>query len=236
MKTPGIIGGIGPESTIEYYRLLIKNYREKTNSSDYPEIIINSINMTRMLEYVFNNQLDELVTFLANNVKVLEKAGADFAVMASNTPHIVFDRVAETVSIPMISIVDVCCQKMQQLDLKKACLFGTRSTMSAGFYQETAKKYGIELVIPEQKDIDFIHDKYMSELVFKDIREKTRKELIRIAMDIKKKYRIEGLVLGGTELPLALSQKDFQDIIVLNTTVIHVDSIIQRMVEDRGNS
>jgi aspartate racemase len=108
----GLIGGVGPESTIEYYRLIIKRFQERLNTKDYPEIIINSINMTEMLGYVFNNQLDRLVEFLVDRINVLEKSGVDFAAIASNTPHIVFERLKEKVSVPLISIVEETCKEI----------------------------------------------------------------------------------------------------------------------------
>ncbi len=105
MTKIGLIGGVGPESSIEYYRLIIKRFQERLNTKDYPEIIINSINMTEMLSYVFNNQLDKLVDFLANKIKILEKAGVEYGAIASNTPHIVFEKLIDNVKIPLISIV-----------------------------------------------------------------------------------------------------------------------------------
>ena len=106
MKKVGLIGGIGPESSIQYYRLLIRRFQDKINTKDYPEMIINSINMTEMLNYVFNNQLDKLVNFLSDKIKLLELSGVDFAAIASNTPHIVFDKLSERISIPLIRIVE----------------------------------------------------------------------------------------------------------------------------------
>jgi aspartate racemase len=99
MKKVRLIGGVGPESSIEYYRLIIKRFQERLNTKDYPEIIISSINMTEMLSYVFNNQLDKLVDFLVDRIRILEKAGLDYMAIASNTPHIVFDRVADKIKL-----------------------------------------------------------------------------------------------------------------------------------------
>jgi len=110
MKKPGLIGGVGPESSIEYYRLIIKRFQEKLDTKDYPELVINSINMTEMLGYVFTNKLDRLTDFLSERIKILESAGVDFAAIASNTPHIVFDKLAERVKIPLISIVEETCK------------------------------------------------------------------------------------------------------------------------------
>jgi aspartate racemase len=232
MKKIGLIGGVGPESTVEYYRLIIKRFQERLSTKNYPEFIINSINMTEMLSYIFNNQLDGLVDFLTVRIKILEMSGADYATIASNTPHIVFDELKKKVSIPLISIVEETCKEISVRKMKRVGLFGTKSTMTAGFYEKAAKKYGIDISIPDTKDQDYIHDKYMNELLFNRIIPETKKELIRIVSELKEKKSIEGLILGGTELPLILSQSDFSDIIILDTTKIHVESIVAKMIEN----
>ncbi|MFW5699842.1 MAG: aspartate/glutamate racemase family protein [Bacteroidota bacterium] len=231
MKKIGLIGGIGPESTIEYYRLIIQLFQERKSRTEYPEIVINSINMTEMLSLVFNKKYDELIRLLVKKIKQLENAGVDGVAMASNTPRIVFDEVASKVTCPMISIVQETCKAIEISELKKVGLFGTKSTMTAGFYQLTAVKRGIEVFVPESSQQDFIHEKYMNELVFKKLLPETKNQLIRIANDMITSFGVEGLILGGTELPLILHQEDFNNITVFDTTQIHVQSIVNWMVE-----
>lgn len=232
MKKPGIIAGIGPESTIQYYRSIISLYQENLKTKDYPEISLESINMTKMLGYVFEGDLTGLVQYLKVRVRVLEKAGADFAILASNTPHIVYDLLAQEVDIPMISIVEETAKHIATTGLKKVSLFGTKLTMSKGFYQNKAREYGIEITAPDNEQQAYIHDKYMNELVFDDINPETKKRLISIAQNQVYKDGIEGLILGGTELPLILKQDDFPDLKVFDTTQIHVKSIVQMMLHD----
>jgi aspartate racemase len=232
MKKIGLIGGIGPESSIDYYRLIIKRFQDRLSTKQYPEIILNSINMTEMLSYVFNNQLDKLVDFLSERVRVLEKAGVDYGALASNTPHIVFERLADKVKLPLISIVEETCKVINDKKLQRIGLLGTKSTMTNGFYNKVAKKYEIEIVIPEPDKQDYIHDKYMTELVFNKIIPETKKQLIHIVRNLIEKESIKGLILGGTELPLILNQLDFRDIEILDTTKIHVESIVTRMIEN----
>lgn len=231
-KKIGLIGGVGPESSIEYYRLIIKEFQEKLNTKDYPELIIHSINMTEMLSSVFNNQLDSLVYFLADRIKVLELAGVDYGAIASNTPHIVFDKLVERITIPLISIVEETCKVISSKKLQRVVLFGTKSTMTNGFYNRVAEKFGIDIIIPNSNHQDYIHDKYMSELVFNKILPDTKQRLIDIVKELKKKNLIQGLILGGTELPLILKQSDFNDIEIFDTTRIHVESIVTRMIEN----
>ena len=192
MKRIGIIGGIGPESTIDYYRLIVKRYQERLGTKDYPDIMISSINMTEMLGYVFTNQLDRLVDFMVYKIEGLERTGVDYVAIASNTPHIVFDRIAERVQIPLISIVEETCKVVLDRKIKKVGLMGTKSTMTNDFYQKVAERYGIEIVIPETGQQDYIHTKYMSELLFNRIVPETKEQLIGIAGELQAKESIEG--------------------------------------------
>lgn len=230
MKKIGIIGGIGPESTIEYYRMLIKLFRAKLETNHYPEILLHSIDMTTMLDYVFNNQLEELVQFLKSKIEILEQANVDYVALASNTPHLVFDKLSESVQVKMISIVEETCKTISKTGLKKVGLLGTKSTMSKGFYQSVAQRNGIEMIIPNEVDQDYVHEKYMGELVFNQIHSATKQRLIQIVNELAEKEQIEGIVLGGTELPLILQQEDFAQIKVFNTTEIHVNAILDRMI------
>lgn len=231
MKRFGLIGGIGPESTIEYYRLIIKRFQELSGTSDCPEIVIYSINMTEMLNYVFRGQLGVLVEYLARKIRLLEDAGVDYGALASNTPHLVFDRLIGEVNIPLVSIVEETCRAMAEQKVRKAALLGTKSTMTAGFYGQTAEKHEIEIVVPSPENQDYVHDKYMTELIFNKIRPETKQRLIQIVAESKRRDSIEGLILGGTELPLVLSQADFSDIQIFDTMKIHVDSIVTKMFE-----
>src|SRR5438132_1674291 len=150
MKTVGIIGGVGPESTIEYYRLIIAAYRERQSGTDvppgnhapdpgatsYPSIIINSVDLTKLIGWVNTNKLDALTNYLASEIERLHRAGADFGLLASNTPHLVFDELRRRSPIPLISIVESTCDAAQKLGLQRVGLFGTRFTMQARFYPD----------------------------------------------------------------------------------------------------
>ena len=177
MMKLGIIGGIGPESTIEYYRLIIKLFKERSSNNYYPEILLQSINMTAMLDFVFSEKLDGLVFFLKKHVQILENAGVDFAVLASNTPHLVFDQLADSVNIPMISIVEETCKLISEKGLAKVGLLGTKSTMSKGFYQEKGLEYGVKIISPKEEIQNYVHEKYMDELVFNQIIPENKKKI-----------------------------------------------------------
>lgn len=230
MKKIGIIGGIGPESTIAYYRMLIKLFRSKLDTNQYPEILLQSIDMTEMLDYVFKNQLDELVEFLKSKIEILEQSNIDYVALASNTPHLVFTKLSESVNVKMISIVEETCKSISKTGIKKVGLLGTKSTMSKGFYQSVAKRNGIEMIIPNEENQNYVHEKYMGELVFNHISLDTKKRLVQIIDELENQEQIEGIVLGGTELPLILEQKDFDRLRVFNTTEIHVNAILEKMI------
>jgi aspartate racemase len=226
-KVIGIIGGIAPPSTMDYYQQIIAGFQNKTQSGHYPSILINSIDMTKMLDLVSGKEFDKLIDFLSGEVKKLVLGGADFAVLASNTPHIVFEQLRERSAIPMISIVDSTVAHAKSLGLKKLGLFGTKSTMQSGFYQSGFSKENIEVFIPSEESQNFINNKYFGELVKGIFLEETKKSFIEIANQMILQNTIEGLILGGTELPLILKDDDFADIELLNTTSIHVNKILE---------
>ena len=160
MRTVGIIGGIGPESTIDYYRLLIDTYRSRVPDGSYPSIVINSIDVAKLLGFAAND-LGSLISYLTTEVQRLANAGADFAAMAANTPHIVFDAVQSASSIPLVSIVRSAYDGATRRGLTRLALFGTRFTMAGSFYPATFAAGAIALVTPRAEEQDYIHDKYM---------------------------------------------------------------------------
>jgi aspartate racemase len=230
MKAVGIIGGIAPESTIQYYRLIVAGYREHKRDGNYPSILINSINMKQMLDLIGAKRLPEAIQYLNGELDKLARAGADFGVLASNTPHLVFDDLQAVSPIPLISIVRATCQRADELGLKRVGLFGTRFTMQGGFYDREFEKRGMAIILPAGDDQDYIHEKYMMELVNGAILDDTRAGLLRIVDRLKREQKIQGLVLGGTELPLILKDGDDPEVPFLDTTSIHVQSIIKELL------
>src|ERR1700704_6657839 len=187
MKTLGIIGGLGPESTIDYYGRIIALYRERTGDGSYPQFIINSINMKKGLDFMDANNLAGMAEYLLQEIGKLPPAGATFGLISANTPHIVFDEVASKSPIPLISIVEATCAAAKARKLKRLALFGTRYTMQADFYPKVFAREGIELVVPDPKDQDYIHEKYFSELVPGNFLPETRAGLLAIVDRMKSK-------------------------------------------------
>jgi aspartate racemase len=230
MKTLGIIGGLGPESTIDYYQRLIALYRERTGDGSYPEFIIVSVNLKKGLDFMDANDLAGMADYLLEGIGKLAGAGADFGLISANTPHIVFDDLAPKSPIPLISIVEATCTAAKARKLKRLALFGTRYTMQATFYPKVFSREGIELLVPEPNDQDYIHDKYMNELVPGRFLPETRAGLLAIVDRMKAESGIDGAILAGTELPLILRDPEHNGIPFLDTTKIHCEAAVAEML------
>jgi len=229
MKTLGLIGGTGPESTIDYYRLLTSQYRAKADGAS-PPVIINSVDLQRMIAWMGANQLDKVTDYLVEQFGKLEKAGVDFAALTANTPHIVFDEIKSRVNLPLISIVEAACERAQKLDFKSVGLFGTRYTMQAPFYPEVFSRTDIKLVTPNEEEQEYIHAKYFGELLKDTFLPETRAKFLNIADEMKARDTVEAIILGGTEIPLLLRTEEHNGIQLLDTTRIHVDRLIEEML------
>ncbi len=234
MKLIGIVGGIGPESTIDYYRLFISTYRERRPDGGYPPVVINSIDLARALKLVGSNDLAGLAAYMLEEIRRLARAGATHGLLSSNTPHIVFDEIRRGSPIPLISIVETACRAAVERKLKSVGLFGTRFTMQGGFYQKVFAREGIAVAIPESGDQEFIHDTYLNELVNGVVLAATRERYIAIARRMKREQGIEALILGGTELPLLLRDAIGIGMMLLDTARLHVEAAVSELLSDEA--
>jgi len=228
MKTIGVVGGIGPESTVDYYRLLIAAHRELHPDGSYPAIVINSVDLNTVLDLVAEDRRERLAEFLAAAVDALARAGAQIALLASSTPHLVFDELERRSAIPLVSLVESARDAAAALGLKRLGLFGTRFTMQAQFYADAFAKAGMEVVAPWPEEQAYIHDKYLGELVPGILLPATREGLLAIARAMKTREGIGALILGGTELPLILRGENDIGIPFLDTAQIHVKAVMVR--------
>jgi len=137
MKKVGIVGGLGPEATVDYYQTIISKFQEEVGSKEeLPELYINSINMYKMFRMLTNRETQEVIHYLTDAVQKLEDVEADFVVMCGNTPHIVFEQIQQKVKVPMISIVEETLIKAQEFRLEKIGLIGTKFTMESDFFRK----------------------------------------------------------------------------------------------------
>ena len=225
----GVVGGLGPEATIEYYRLLVNGYRERAGGAS-PRLVIHSIDVNRVLTLAADGNREELAEYLLDSIQILAQAGADFALMCANTPHIVFDVVAKKSPIPLLSIVEAACDFGKERNLKNLGLFGTRSTMQSGIYQDVCARQGIAVTLPAAQEQDYVHEKYVGEMVKGCFLPETRTGFLAVAQRMRKDEGIDGLILGGTEMPLLLNDNVGIGIPFLDTARIHVNAALDRML------
>ena len=189
--------------------------------------MINSIDSKKLVDLVTANELTQMADYLAAEVERLARAGAGSALIAANTPHLVFDEVQSRSSIPMLSIVTATRDVAFGAGLRRLALFGTRFTMQASFFPEVFRSRQIAIVVPNEAEQAYVHDKYMSELFVGTILPETRERLLEIVQTMKEREQVDGLILGGTELSLILRERMAAGLPVLDTTQIHVDVAVE---------
>ncbi|ASJ07238.1 aspartate/glutamate racemase family protein [Thermococcus pacificus] len=226
MKKIGIIGGTTPESTCYYYQNYIKISREKFGPFTFPELIVYSIDF----EEFKNNPRgwEGRKEMLINAARALERAGAEIIAMSANTPHIVFPEVQKAVNVPMVSIIDALIEEMKRRGVKKVLLLGTKTTMTADFYKNALREAGFEVITPSEEEIDEIDRIIFSELAFENL--KSKPYLIELVERYAREKGIEGVILGCTELPLAIKPGDVS-VEVFDTAAIHMRKLIELAAE-----
>ena len=226
MRTIGIIGGIGPETTLEYYKRIVAAHRERTNDGSYPAMVITSIDAKRLIRPIMAGEHDKVVELLLSEIARLHRSDASFAAIAANTPHIVFDDLKAQSSLPLVSIVEATADTALERGIRRPVLLGTRPTMEASFYPGVFALKGLTIVTPDPAEREFIHEKYMGELFHNVITAETRDRLVSIVAALQDRDRVDGIILGGTELSLILTEPRYAGIPVLDTTQIHVERIV----------
>lgn len=226
-KRIGIIGGISHESTIKYYEYILKKYYARKRNYHYPEMVIFSLDLKKLMEFEDREDMDGYIHYIREGIKALEKAGAEFIVIAANSPHSVFEVVEKMASVPMISIVEVAAREAEKWDMKKLLLIGIKYTMQSSFYQDVFKKHGMEVITPSEEEQDEINKIVFNELVLGIFKKETRIKLINMI----KNYKVDGVILGCTELPLILDQED-TEVKLLNTLVLHARAALDFALKD----
>jgi aspartate racemase len=227
VKRIGLVGGLGPEATLEYYRGIIDIFKSTDKSLNYPEIIIYSMNLSELIGMMNRKEYDRVVVYLLGVIDSLKKAGADFAAMCANTPHLVFDALVKLSPLPLVSIVEAVSDEVYRLGIEKPGLIGTGFTMSATFYQDVFDRREIPVILPDDQDKKIINEKLFSEIELGIFKDETRELLIRIIEKMVHTQQIDGLILGCTEFPLILTEARYAGIPMLNTTQIHIDAIVK---------
>ena len=225
MKKIALVGGLGPEGTLEYYRGVISGFKADYNELGYPEIVIESLNLKVILSLADAGNWGKISQIIALKFEDLRLAGAEFGAIASNSPHKVFESIQAATSLPLISIVTTTCDAVRERGLSKVGLLGTEFTMQSDFYFEEFAKADIELVVPELREQKYIHERLFSEIEHGLVKPETKQGFIKIVERAVRDNGIQGIISACTEFPLVIDSTDFS-IDFFDTAAIHVASIV----------
>jgi aspartate racemase len=224
MKKIGLIGGTAPESTLEYYKELNRILSGKTEKKEYPEITIESINLTKALNYCKNQDYDLLEEYLLNAINNLAKCGVEIAALTAGTMHIVYDQLKEKSPLPLISIPETVCQEAANKGYRKVGLLGTIFTMEKDYMKKPFVSKGIEVITPNKDERTLINDIITNELEAGIVKDSSREKLVQIINKMKLDG-IDAIILGCTELPMILNQEICQ-IACLDIVQLHIDRLV----------
>jgi aspartate racemase len=223
-KKIGILGGMSPESTVEYYQYITHAYTERFGDYGYPEVIIYSVSFQPYVDWPEQDRWDLVAQGLGEAAQKLEAAGADFIVIATNTMHLVFDQVQASVSVPMLSLLDAVGKAILERGMKTVGLLGTKFAMEKGFYQDALARKGITILVPDEKDREYVNTVIYDELVAGQIRDESRDGFVAVIKKLADRGA-EGVILGCTEIPLLVSEEDV-GMPLFDTTVIHAKAAL----------
>lgn len=230
IKKLGLIGGIGPESTIPYYHDIVYGVQKKLGKKFFPNLTIESLNVFDILTICSKKDYTELVNYLMVAINNLKASGAEFVAMSGNTPHIVFDELQKRSSIPLVSIVEATCDETKRRNIKKVGLLGTIFTMREDFFKKPFVKNNIQVIVPTEKEMAYIDQKISDELELGVVKQETLAEFLKVIQRMKDEQGIEAIILGCTELPLLF--KDAKTPVeCLDTMQIHIDTLIDTILK-----
>jgi aspartate racemase len=226
MKTMGLIGGMSWESTLEYYRIINETVKEKLGGLHSAKCIIYSVDFEEVEKLQHEGKWNELSEMMIDAALRLERAGADFVIICTNTMHKVAEEVQENIDIPLLHIADATAEKIKEKGLKKVGLLGTKFTMEEDFYRKRLKeKHGIDVVIPEEDEREIVHRTIYDELCQGIIKHESKEGFKKIIENLVSKGA-EGVILGCTEIPLLIKQEDVE-IPIFDTTAIHAKAAVE---------
>ena len=224
MKTIGLIGGTTWVSTQDYYKFFNQKVNKKLGKNHSARCIIFSIDFEDVITFKSEGRDDALKKLMLDAATALEYAGAGCLLLGANTMHMMADFIQERIGIPLIHVGEETAKAIASTGLKKVGLLGTKITMEQDFYRDKLTEFNIESIIPNEEDRDFINHSIFSEFSKEIFSDETRIRYTEIIAKLVKEGA-EGIILGCTEIPLLLDQKDF-DIPLFNTTEIHADAAV----------
>ena len=225
MKTIGLVGGMSWESTVEYYRIINQRVKEKAGGFHSAKLVMYSVDFDEVEKRQHRGEWQELTAMMIDAAQKVERAGADFILICTNTMHLMADEVQTGIRIPLLHIVDVTAEAVTARSFTKVALLGTRFTMEKDFYKGRLRlKHGLDVIVPEEKDREVIHAILYNELCRGEIREPSRQAFREIIARLETRGA-QGIILGCTEIPLIVSQKDYR-IPLFDTTAIHAEAAV----------
>ena len=230
MRKLGLVGGLGPESTLAYYRDIVYGVQDRLGRRCFPTFAIESVDVYENLAILESGDLDAYTDWLMRAINNLIAAHAQVIAIAANTPHIVYDRIAKRCPVPVVSIVEAAAQKARAIGYERVALFGTAFTMRGTFFVEPFERMGIRVDLPSDDEMDYIQYKIFNELEQGVVLDETRDSLCRIANRMASAGS-QALVLGCTELPMILDDK-VSPLPCLDTARVHVERIVEEIVAD----
>jgi len=227
----GIVGGVGPESTADYYRRFIDRWRVRGPADAYPAVLINSLNSRAALGAMLNGDIEPSVALFSRAVEQLAAGGAGLALVASVMMHMAYDRVAATAPIPMLSILEALAGAAKRRGLPRLGVLGARPTVEGEFFARPFDAAGITLVRPDEADRAWVHEIYFTELVRGQFRDEVRERLVGIIEGMRQHDGIDAVILAGTELPLILREPEYAGVPALDAIGIHVEAAIDWLLD-----
>jgi aspartate racemase len=232
----GIVGGIGPESTIDYYRALVAGWRRRRPDGSYPRVIIDSVEAGRVIRWLGDGAFAEAGRELGMALAELAAAGCTRALIASNATHLAFDHIDPPPSMPMIHIVDAARDAAIAGAHHRLGLIGTKFVMRSRLYLDRFEPAGLAVVHPTAGEQDVVHGIYMGELIEGEFRDDSRQRLVDVIASMRDRDVIDGVILGGTELALTLTEPGYAGVPILNTAQIHVDAALAWLLGEQPES
>lgn len=231
MKTIGMIGGMSWESSIEYYRIINQTVREKLGGLHSAKSIMVSVEFAEIEALQNQNRWDELASIMIEAARSLERGGAEFVIICTNTMHKLYDEVQNKIKIPMLNIADAAAEKIKADGIDKIALLGTRFTMAEDFYKgRLVDKYGLDVIIPSSEQMEIVHRVIYDELCAGIIKPDSKKKYVEIIQGLAAEGA-EGVILGCTEIGLLVKQGD-SPVPLFDTTEIHARAAVDCALAD----
>jgi len=231
MKKLGLIGGIGPESTIPYYHDIVYGVQSRLKKKFFPNLTIESLNVFDVLNMCDKKEYEELTDYLMVAINNLRASSADLIALSGNTPHIVFDELNKRSSIPLVSIIEATCDETKRRNISKVGLLGTIFTMDGEFFKKPFENSHIEVVTPTDEEKRFVDQKISQELELGIVKKETLSVFLKIVQRMKDENGIQAIVLGCTELPLLFKGVE-TPVYCLDTMQIHIQTLVNMIIED----